>query len=52
MKELVCMWKLTDEWAYVMLAYETELYWTPYNDYVLEFWVVSDHNLLHVHIYM
>ena len=32
------MWNLTDEWANFMLAYETDLYETPY---VLKIWVVS-----------
>ena len=27
---LQCIWKLTEEWANFMLAYETDLYLTPY----------------------
>ena len=37
LSRLQCMWKLTDEWASFMLAYEADLYQTPY---VLKIWVV------------
>ena len=43
------MWNLTDEWANFVLAYEVDLYETPY---VLKIWVVSGKKICYIYIYI